>query len=185
MGYAHARLTAARARATGAANLRYAGRMTDRFQIRPAEAGDVAEVAALAAKLVALHHDFDAARFFLPERVAEGYAWWFGQELGRPEVLLLVAVVGGRIAGYAYGRLEARDWNQLLDASGALHDLWVEPEARGSGVAKALVDAIVTGLVAKGAPRVVLHAAEANRSAQALFASLGFRRTMVEMTREA
>jgi hypothetical protein len=39
--------------------------------------------------------------------------------------------------------------------------------------------------VAKGAPRIVLHTAASNADAQALFARLGFRRTMVEMTREA
>jgi RimJ/RimL family protein N-acetyltransferase len=35
-----------------------------------------------------------------------------------------------------------------------------------------------------GAPRVVLMAAWRNESARALFARLGFRPTMVEMTRE-
>ena len=35
-----------------------------------------------------------------------------------------------------------------------------------------------------GAPRVMLWSAEANPDAQRLFERLGFRRTMVEMTRE-
>jgi hypothetical protein len=35
-----------------------------------------------------------------------------------------------------------------------------------------------------GAPRVMLWTAEQNDSAQRLFARLGFRRTMIEMTRE-
>ena len=39
--------------------------------------------------------------------------------------------------------------------------------------------------MAKGAPRVVITAAAGNTAAQALFGRLGFRRTMVEMTREA
>jgi predicted GNAT family acetyltransferase len=104
--------------------------------------------------------------------------------VGRAEVVLLVALRDGRIVGYAYGRLEERDWNQLLDACGALHDVWVEPEERRAGVAAALVEALCQSLRAKGAPRVVLHTAAGNAAAQALFARLGFRRTMVEMTRE-
>ena len=39
-------------------------------------------------------------------------------------------------------------------------------------------------LAAMGAPRVVLHSATQNVAAQRLFARLGFRPTMVEMTRE-
>ena len=142
-------------------------------------------MAALAAKLVRMHHELDAQRFFLTERVEEGYAWWFGQELARKEVALLVAERSGTLVGYAYGRLEERDWNQLLDTHGALHDLWVEEPERRHGVATALVEAMVQALVAKGAPRVVLHTAARNASAQALFARAGFRPTMVEMTREA
>jgi RimJ/RimL family protein N-acetyltransferase len=39
-------------------------------------------------------------------------------------------------------------------------------------------------LVALGAPRVVLHTAAKNEAAQRMFAKLGWRPTMVEMTRE-
>ena len=39
-------------------------------------------------------------------------------------------------------------------------------------------------LGARGAPRVVLSTAERNEAAQRLFARAGFRRTMLEMTRE-
>jgi ribosomal protein S18 acetylase RimI-like enzyme len=157
----------------------------DDLILRPARRDELGDVARLAGQLVRMHHALDAPRFFLPERVEEGYAWWFGRELDRDEVVLLVAVRGGAIVGYAYGRLEERDWNQLLDACGALHDVWVEEAERRRGVASRLVEAAVAALVAKGAPRVVLHTAAGNASAQALFARLGFRPTMVEMTREA
>ena len=159
--------------------------MSDDLTLRPARREELHAVAALAAKLVRQHHGFDPQRFFVPDRVEEGYAWWFGKEIDREEVVLLVAVRGDAIAGYAYGRLEERDWNQLLDACGALHDLWVEEPERRHGVASRLVEAAVAALVARGAPRVVLHTAAPNAAAQALFARLGFRKTMVEMTREA
>ncbi len=142
-------------------------------------------MARLAGKLTRMHHAFDERRVFLPDRVEEGYAWWFGREIDRDEVVLLVALRAGALVGYAYGRLEERDWNQLLDAHGALHDVWVEEEERRRGTAAQLVGAVIAALEAKGVPRIVLHAAADNAGAQALFARLGFRRTMVEMTREA
>lgn len=159
--------------------------MNDDVTVRAAARADLRAVAALAAKLVRLHHRFDAERFFLPDGVEEGYAWWFGREIDRDEVALVVAERDGAIVGYAYGRLEERDWNQLLDACGALHDIWVEESERRHGVARRLAKAVIDALETKGAPRVVLHTAAANEGAQRFFESLGFRRTMIEMTREA
>jgi ribosomal protein S18 acetylase RimI-like enzyme len=159
--------------------------VTDDLIVRPARREELGGVARLAGALVRMHHALDPQRFFLPDRVEDGYAWWFGREIDRPEVVLLVAISGDALVGYAYGRLEERDWNQLLDACGALHDVWVEDGARRRGVATRLVEAAIAALTAKGAPRVVLHTASGNASAQALFARLGFRPTMVEMTREA
>jgi len=47
-----------------------------------------------------------------------------------------------------------------------------------------LLDGTIAELEQRGAPRVVLSTAERNESAQRLFARAGFRRTMIEMTRE-
>src|SRR5579883_907865 len=121
--------------------------MSDAPTVRRARKEDLAAVASMAGKLARMHHAFDPERFFLPERVEEGYAWWLGQELEREEVALFVAVRGDVIVGYAYGRLEERDWNQLLDACGALHDIWVEAPERRRGVAVALVEAVCSALV--------------------------------------
>jgi ribosomal protein S18 acetylase RimI-like enzyme len=159
--------------------------MMDDVIVRPARREDLGAVARLAGKLLRQHHGFDARRFFLPERVEEGYAWWLGRELGDEEVVILVAARGNAIVGYTYGRIEERDWNMLLDAHGALHDIWVEPEERGRGVARRLVEATLAALTEKGAPRVVLHTAANNPGATAFFEKLGFRRTMIEMTRES
>jgi ribosomal protein S18 acetylase RimI-like enzyme len=47
-----------------------------------------------------------------------------------------------------------------------------------------LLDAAVSALQARGARQVVLSTAEKNEAAQRLFDRAGFRRTMIEMTRE-
>jgi len=89
------------------------------------------------------------------------------------------------VVGYAYGVFEGRDWNALLDPHGALHDVFVDPSARKRGVAEMLVLEVCRRLARLGAPRVMLHTAVQNAPAQALFAKLGFRTTMLEMAREA
>jgi ribosomal protein S18 acetylase RimI-like enzyme len=65
-----------------------------------------------------------------------------------------------------------------------MHDLVVDPAHRGRGVGKMLLDAALAALEARGAPRVLLATAEQNVAAQRLFTRAGFRRTMIEMTRE-
>jgi ribosomal protein S18 acetylase RimI-like enzyme len=65
-----------------------------------------------------------------------------------------------------------------------LYDIVVDPAYRNRGVGRLLLDATLAALAAKGAPRVVLSTAARNEPAQRLFAHAGFRRTMIEMTRE-
>ena len=72
----------------------------------------------------------------------------------------------------------------LRGPAGVLYDIVVDPAHRGRGVGRLLLDATLAALAAKGAPRVVLSTAERNEPAQRLFARAGFRRTMIEMTRE-
>ncbi len=151
--------------------------------IRPAASRDLPRVSELAGALVRMHHAVDPARFFLPERVEEGYAWWLERELARDAAVILVATAQDRIVGYAYGTREERDWNLLLDEHGAIHDVFVDPAARRAGIGKQLVDAMVRELQRLGALRVVLSTMVSNQSAQDLFATCGFRPTMLEMTR--
>ena len=98
--------------------------------------------------------------------------------------MILAAELEGSIVGYAYARLEPRDWNALLEACGALHDIYVNESARRQGVARRLVQAVRDSLRAKGAPRLVLHTASKNKMAREFFAALGFRETMIELTAE-
>lgn len=154
--------------------------------IRPARPEDLPAVSRLAAELVRLHHRLDPQRFLLVEPVEKGYQWFFSRELERQGAVILVAEddADGRLLGYAYGTLEDRNWNDLLDACGKVNDLYVDAAARRHGAGRALVTAMFEALKAKGAPRVVLLTARKNPDAHALFEALGFRRTMLEMTAE-
>jgi len=154
--------------------------------VRPVREEDLPAVSRLAAELVRLHHRLDPQRFMLVEPIEDGYQWFFAREMKRKKAaLILVAVDDDRgIVGYAYGTVEPRNWNDLLDSSGKLHDVYVAPAGRRCGSGRALAEAMLAGLAALGAPRVVLMSAWRNPEAHAFFEALGFRRTMLEMTRE-
>ncbi|GAC1351548.1 MAG: GNAT family N-acetyltransferase [Polyangiales bacterium] len=147
--------------------------------IRPATHADLRAVSVLAGELVRLHHAFDAKRFLLIEGVEAGYERFFATQLDR--AVILVAVQGAMVVGYAYAASEPRDWNLLLDAHGTIHDVYVAPLLRRQGLAKRLVVASIEALKAIGVRKVILHSAFANVEAHRLFESVGFRKTMVEM----
>ena len=72
----------------------------------------------------------------------------------------------------------------LRGPAGEMYDIVVDPDYRQQGIGRMLVDATLGALKAKGAPRVVLSTAEKNAAAQRVVDRAGFRRTMIEMTRE-
>ena len=153
------------------------------IDVRRALASDIPAAAEQAGRLARLHHDTDPARFFLPERVVEGYLWWFERVVENPGAALLVAKVGGAVGGYAYGALEERDWNLLLDTHGAIHDVFVADDHRRQGIGEALLKAMIAELEGLGAERIVLSTMPTNLPAQRLFGRFGFRVTFLEMTR--
>jgi ribosomal protein S18 acetylase RimI-like enzyme len=152
--------------------------------IRSAQIADLPAIGQLAGELVRFHYALNPRRYLLVEGVEAGYARYFRSELSDENAVILAAEAQGTIVGYAYGRLEARDWNALLDAHGAVHDLYVHADFRRSGTGRELLSAMLRALAEKGAPRVLLHTAIQNESAQALFKAAGFQPTMLEMTLE-
>ncbi|HZR80095.1 MAG TPA: GNAT family N-acetyltransferase [Candidatus Binatia bacterium] len=153
--------------------------------VRPAKRGDREALGRLGALLVGTHHGFDRDRFMAPGAdVERGYGWFLGTQLREDDAAVFVAEQDGEVVGYVYAGLEPRSWKELRDAAGFVHDVVVDERARRSGVARALLERAIEWLRERGAPRVMLWTAEQNRGAQELFAELGFRRTMIEMTRE-
>lgn len=159
----------------------------DTFTVRAMTAADLPAAARLAGQLVRMHYELDPLRYLHLPSPEAGYARYFAGELKSDKVVLLVAerTSGAAIVGYAYGRLEPRSYNELLDTCGKLHDVLVDESARGHGLGEALVTEMARRLTERGAPRVLLLTAVQNEAAQHLFKKLGFRTTMLEMTREA
>jgi ribosomal protein S18 acetylase RimI-like enzyme len=154
-------------------------------QIRSARPDDVPALGRLGALMVTTHHAFDPKRFIAAgPHTEEGYGSFLGQQLDEPNIVVLVAVDKSQVIGYTYAGIEGRDYMSLRGPAGVLYDIVVDPDHRRSGVGRALLDATVASLKVRGAPMVVLSTAERNEPAQRLFGSAGFRRTMIEMTRE-
>jgi len=153
--------------------------------VRRATSADLPAIGRLGALLIAEHHGFDSRRFLAArERTPADYASFIGTQLDDPDIAVLVADESGSVIGYAYAAVEGYDYMALRGPAGVLHDLVVDPEHRGRGVGRQLLDATLAYLRSRGAPRVILWTAEPNEPAQRLFARVGFRRTMIEMTRE-
>jgi GNAT superfamily N-acetyltransferase len=154
------------------------------INVRPLELEDLDAVAAMGGTLVRLHHQWDDARFFLPPNIERGYRNYFASQLSAKQTTILVAELEGRVVGYVFASLVERDWSDLRDACGKVHDLYVCESARGRGAGRALLEEAVRRLEAAGVPRVVLMVAAKNTEAHQFFETAGFRDTMIEMTRE-
>jgi ribosomal protein S18 acetylase RimI-like enzyme len=153
--------------------------------VRRATSADLPRIGRLGALLIEEHHHFDSRRFLAARpRTPTDYASYLSTQLEDPDVAVLVADQSGDVIGYAYAAVEGYDYMALRGPAGVLHDVIVDPEHRRRGVGRLLLDAALAYLKSRGAPRVILSTAEQNEPAQRLFASLGFRRTMIEMTRE-
>jgi ribosomal protein S18 acetylase RimI-like enzyme len=153
--------------------------------VRPAAPADLPAIGRLGALLVEAHHQFDAQRFLAPQPgTASGYASYLGSQLGKPDVAVPVVEVGGEVVGYAYAGVEGPDYMSLRGPAGIIYDIVVDPRFRGRGLGRVLLEATLAFLRSRGAPRAVLSTAQQNEAAQRLFARAGFRRTMIEMTRE-
>jgi ribosomal protein S18 acetylase RimI-like enzyme len=159
--------------------------MSSSLIVRTARPDDEKALGRLGAMLVAEHHEFDPRRFIAPiPNLAERYGQFLVSQIERERMLVLVAEREGDVVGYAYAGMEGNDYMALRGPAGVLYDLVVDPAHRRQGIGTALMEAALGRLRELGAPRVLLFTADRNHGAQAMFDRAGFRRTMIEMTRE-
>jgi ribosomal protein S18 acetylase RimI-like enzyme len=151
--------------------------------IRAARDEDVPLLGRYGTQLMALHHHWDPNRFIATGADTEAsYARWLRSQLEKPDVVVLAAEQETAPVGYAYASVEGYDYMALRGPAGVIHDLFVEPKKRSQGIGRMLLDAAIAALRARGAKQVVLSTAHRNEAAQRLFATAGFRPTMIEMT---
>ncbi len=121
--------------------------------LREGDEGDIGEL------MDVMEHAFDPLF---------GEAWNAGQCLGMlslPDVWLSFAEAGDRTVGFALSRLLIDEAELLL--------LAVEPEVRGRGVGRALIERTVEIAIGKGAHRLLLEVRDGNQALD-LYQGSGF-----------
>ena len=152
------------------------------MNIRPAAKSDESALGPLGAALMRQHHASDPRRFILTDRPEAGYGRFLVSQLTDPDCLVLVAELSNEIVGYVFAEIEPTSWRDLRGPCGFIHDVYVQERMRRQGMGRELVRAAVAWIRSRGMSQVVLWSKSGNDDAQRLFAKLGFRQTMIEMT---
>ncbi len=145
-------------------NLSLASSAPVRLVVRKARKHDIAELSELISAL-AEHHGDKAANN--PARLEHDL---FGE---MPWATAFVAETAGGIAGYAlvYPTYRATEGERGID----LHQLYVKPEHRGSGIGRHLLSKVKTFAAAAGCSHVSVGAATGNFAAYRFYEGQGFK----------
>ncbi|RZL51298.1 MAG: GNAT family N-acetyltransferase [Variovorax sp.] len=134
--------------------------------VRPATPADVADILRLIRALAAFEREPDAVE--ATEDML--HARLFGPD---PRVFALMAETEGVVVGTAIWFLNFSTWTGRHGVY--LEDLFVEAEARGQGVAKALFRALAQEAVVRDCARIDFQVLDWNEDAKAAYRALGAR----------
>ena len=151
-------------------------------KIRLATASDQELLGRFGGALMRQHHADDPERFIQVDDPDAGYGRFLVSQLANPNSLVMVAEHSGALIGYIYADVESTNWMELRGPCGVVHDVYVDDTARRLGAGRELMRAALAWIRSKGRSQVVLLTKTRNEHAQHLFATLGFRPTMIEMT---
>ena len=132
--------------------------------VRPARTSDVARIHQLVVDLATYERAADQA-LATPEQLRDAL---FGVA---PAVHALVAEADGAVVGFALWFLNFSTWQGVHGIY--LEDLYVEPEHRGSGLGKALLQALAEIAVTRGYARFEWSVLDWNAPSIAFYRSLG------------
>ena len=159
-----------------------AGDRSEGVRIRTATAADQDALGRHGGALMRQHHAADPERFIQVDHPEAGYGRFLVSQIAVPESLVMVAERDGAVVGYIFATVESTSWMDLRGPAGIVHDIYVDEGARRLGAGRELLRAALAWIRSKGQRQVVLLTKTRNEHAQRLFASLGFRPTMIEMT---
>jgi ribosomal protein S18 acetylase RimI-like enzyme len=144
----------------------------DGIEIRQIEAGEWRRWREVRLRMLRDDADFFSTRY--DDMVREPDAtWraWVADAAGGDQKTLFIAEEQGEWLGVvgAFARVNPLEI-QLIS-------MWVDPSARGRGIAQRLIRAVALWATGRGSTRVVLFVQEANTPAQRLYERAGFRLT--------
>ena len=138
--------------------------MSGERRVRPAVAADVPVLLQLVHELAEYEREPDAVEATEPML----HDALFGQE---SVASCHVAVLDGEVVGFALWYVTFSTWKGLPGLW--LEDLFVRPAARGSGLGKALLQALAAVCVERGYPRFEWWVLDWNEPARGFYRSLG------------
>ena len=144
--------------------------------IRPLAAADEAEWRRL----------WTASLDFYEASVSEAvYATSFARMLSGEanEYRCLIAEVGGRPVGLAHYLFHRHGWR--IENVCYLQDLYADPAVRGTGVGRALIEAVYAAADAEGCPNVYWTTQDFNRTARQLYDRIGEKTPFIKYQRRA
>ncbi len=151
------------------------------MDIRLAKVQDVEFVLPMVVKICALHEAWDPAKYGYLPHPEERYRRWLTQRADDPRSVFIVAQREERIVAFLIGTVEAEIPIYRVKEFGFIHDLWVEEEYRHEGIARQMTMLAIERFKALGVQQIRLDTAAANEPARKLFASCGFRISVMEM----
>lgn len=153
--------------------------------VRPAVADDLPRLVELADELVeAVASQRGGPLLIDPDDEGhgpEGSVTRLKQLLGDGQALVLAGTLDQAVTGFALCHLEDRGGH---GRHGVLDACYVEPEARGVGLGRALMEALLSWLEERGCRWVDGTALPGDRGAKNFYESAGFKARMLTMHRE-
>lgn len=158
--------------------------------------GSAEDLDSLAPLWVAVHHAHVASMPELAPYVSDAETWaerraLYATLLAKPDTVLLLALEGERLIGYALSHVATLEETWIGDTwrtgqrVAELESLSVIESHRGRGVGSALVDAIDRELEAQGVDDVIVGVLAGNEDALRLYRRRGFRPTWLYLSRFA
>src|SRR5262245_19718602 len=109
------------------------------MKVRIGHAGDFAAILPMMRKHRALHEQWDGPLYALRPDADARFQRWIGPTVEDPRSMLIVAEDQGRVIGFLAAVMETDLPIYQCDEYAIIIALWIEPDHRRRGVAKALI----------------------------------------------
>ncbi|MCI5075250.1 GNAT family N-acetyltransferase [Oricola sp.] len=151
--------------------------MTDTVDIRPLQAGDEAEWRRLWTAYLEFYESSVGEEVY-----ASTFARMLAGNAGAPnEFRGLIALCDGKPVGLVHYLFHRHGWK--IENVCYLQDLYADPQMRGKGVGRALVEAVYAAADAEGCPAVYWLTQDFNETARRLYDRIGKLTPFVKYTR--
>jgi GNAT superfamily N-acetyltransferase len=122
--------------------------------------------------------------YYETSRPAEIYDIYFARLLGEDprDYSGLIAEVNGRPVGLAHYLFHRHGWS--VENTCYLQDLYTDPDVRGRGVGRALIEAVYAAADTAGAPSVYWLTQDFNTTARRLYDRIGLKTPFIKYIRK-